>query len=437
MRTLIALVALCMVGLVGAPAHGQLPAGATCAPPPGCAPATLLAATTPSPTSTVDVPRPAPQAPPTTSTASPGNGGAGGGGILGFLGSIGSAIDPLTWLNSVVTAMVRPVFEAWGAVVFLTPNLIDNTSVRDMWLTLLALSDACLVLVVLYRAHKVTWGNLVAQTRAKHGLERLFVGAVGAHLSLVILAPLALIANALTVVLLQVGGDNLQVRVQMLIPIVVQGATDPLMTLFAAAIVITAILVVFWSLVRWIVFAMVTSLGAPANYAMAVDQEQLTRAWWRCELILLFVPVLQVICYDLAIWLFLGINTILPNSSSLIRAMGVLVLMWCLYHIPKVALRSAAAPLMAAADAAKGKFKLALGLAALGIGAATGVSLGIGARGLSAHGIMRSLVGRAGRRRAAQRRAQPGSRRRSPGQRGTGQDEERLPPIHVKSERVG
>jgi hypothetical protein len=168
---------------------------------------------------------------------------------------------------------------------------------------------------------------------------------------------------------------------------------------------------------------------------MAVDQEQLTRAWWRCELILLFVPVLQVICYDLAIWLFFGLNTILPGSSELISGMGILVLMWCLYHIPKVALRTAAGPLMAAADAAKGKFKLALGLAALGVGAATGVSLGIGARGFSVHGLMRSFVGRAGRRRAAQRRAQA-SRNARPGQRGSGGQEPKLPPVHVKAERI-
>ena len=168
---------------------------------------------------------------------------------------------------------------------------------------------------------------------------------------------------------------------------------------------------------------------------MAVDQEQLTRAWWRCELILLFVPVLQVICYDLAIWLFFGLNTILPGSSELISAMGILVLMWCLYHIPKVALRTAAGPLMAAADAAKGKFKLALGLAALGVGAATGVSLGIGA-GLQRPRPDAFLRGACGRRRAAQRRAQQASRNARPGQPGSGGQEPKLPPVHVKAERI-
>ena len=103
---------------------------------------------------------------------------------------------------------MRPVFEAWGAVVFITPDLIANKAVRDMWLTLLAISDACLILIVLYRAHKVTWGNLVGQTKAKHGLERLVVGAVGAHLNLLILAPLAAITNILTLVLLKVGATT-------------------------------------------------------------------------------------------------------------------------------------------------------------------------------------------------------------------------------------
>jgi hypothetical protein len=427
MRALIALAtAVCCAALTVAPASAAAAGPGTCSVP---CPASS-AVTTPAPTPTAAVPQLEPTPAPATSTATSGGGGG------GILGRILGGLDPISWINGVVSAAVRPVFEAWGAVVFQTPDLIDNTSVRDMWLVLLAISDACLVLMVLYRAHKVTWGNLVAQTNAKHGLERIFVGAAGAHLNLLILAPLAAIANALTAVLLQVGGANLQVRVEMLIPIVVQGVsgTNPLMTLFTVAIVITAILVVFWSLVRWIVFALVTALGAPANYALALDQEQLTRAWWRCEVILLFVPVLQVVCYDLSIWLFFGINTILPNSSALISAMGVLVLMWCLYHVPKVALRSAAAPLMAAADAAKGKVKLALGLAALGVGAATGISLGVGARGLSAHGLMRSLVGRAGRRRAAERRSRQQRRRRR--QRGIGGQEPREPPLHVDSERV-
>jgi hypothetical protein len=358
------------------------------------------------------MPQPGPLPAPTSTAAS--SGGAGGGGILGSLGSLFSGLNPLSWIDDMVTAALRPVFEAWGAVVFQTPDLIGNHAVRTMWFTLLAISDACLVFVVLIAAHRVTWGNLVAQSRAKHTIERIFVGAAGAHLNLLILAPLAALSNAATVALLKVGGDNLQVRVTSLIPIVVQGGPpNPLLVLLVAAVVVTAILVVFWSLVRWVVFALVTALGAPANYALALDQEALTRAWWRCELILLLVPMVQVICYDLAIWLFFGVHSILPSGSDLISAMGVLVLMWCLYHIPKVALRSAAAPLMAAGDAAKGKVKLALGLAALGVGAATGVSLGVGARGLSAAGLVRSLVGRAGRRQAAQRRASP--RRPGPG----------------------
>jgi hypothetical protein len=423
--------ALAGVSLLGTPASAQT------------APATGCVAGVPCPT-----PAPAPPAPPTsttvptgttapTSTVAPGSGG--GGGILGCLGSLVglgsgcsnplSALNPITWIDDVITAAVRPVFEAWGAVVFVTPDLIGNNAVRTMWITLLALSDACLVIVVLIAAHRVTWGNLVAQSKAKHGLERIVVGAAGAHLNLLILAPLAATANALAIVLLQVGGDNLQVRVETLMPLVVSATTNPLMVLFGAAVMVTAILVVFWSLVRWVVFAMVTALGGPAHYALALDQEQMTRAWWRCELILLFVPVLQVVCYDLAIWLFFSPESILPGGSSFLSAMGLLVLMWCLYHIPKVALRHAAAPLMQAYDAAKGKLKLAVGLAAIGIGAATGVGLGgIGARGFSAAGLMRSLVGRAGRRRAAERRRT----RRPPPPPPT----RREPPIHVKSERI-
>jgi len=58
--------------------------------------------------------------------------------------------------------------------------------------------------------------------------------------------------------------------------------------------------VIFWSIVRVLVYALTLVVGSPANMAWAVEQDQLTRAWWRCVIVLLFIPAAQAIAYDLA-----------------------------------------------------------------------------------------------------------------------------------------
>ncbi len=392
------------------PPPGQAP----CAPAGICTPAPLSGVTTSVTPACSDpltwtleacpgVPAPtlAPYATP-TATATAGGGGGLLGGITNFLKS---AVDPIAWINHVVSAAARPIFEAFGTIVFKTPDLLGNDAVKRMWFTLLAITDVCLLLVVVWRAHQVTWGGLREQVSAKKGMERLVVGVAAAHLNLLVLGFIGPAANELTLALLKVGGDNLQVRIDSLIPLVVGGVVNPLQTLVMLAVLVTGALVVFWSLVRWVVLAMVTAIGAPANMAMAVDQEQLTRVWWRCEFILLFTPVAQVIAYDLCIWLFFSTNSLLPGPSDFLKALAVLLLMWLLYRIPKMALHAAAGPLMEAGNAARGKLKLGLGLAALGVGAATGISVaGIAGKGFSLHGLARGLLGGQARKAAALRK---------------------------------
>jgi hypothetical protein len=420
MRAALALAgALVAVVVVVAPAQAA-------APQPGQA----------SPCGTATCPDPTPQAPPPappggirgtagqTATATDSGAPAGSCSSGGILGSITHAFDPWCWIDQAIADAVRPVFEAFGSFAFSTPDILGNASVRKMALALLGLSDVCLIIIVLYRAHRVTWGGLVAQGRAKHGLDRLIVGVLLANFCLLVLVPIADIANALAKALLAFGGDNIEVRVQSLIPTMVMAAANPLMILLMLFVVVAGILVVFWSLVRWIVLAMVIALGAPSNLAVAVDQDQLTRAWWRCVLTLLFVPVLQVIAYDMGIWLFFSINPI-QGASAVMDGLALLVLIWALYEIPKHALRSTAAPLMAAYSRAK---RATLGVAALGVFAATaglgaGAVAGVGARGFSVHGLLRGLIGRSSRKRTTARR---------PATRPT----RRPQPIRVESERI-
>jgi hypothetical protein len=331
-------------------------------------------------------------------------------------GALGKATDPFTWLGKLAASLIRPVFEAFGKVVFATPDVSSNPSVRTMWLALLALTDACMVAIVVFRANQVSWGGLFQRIRSKRGLEGVFIGAAAAQLHLLVLWPLIAFTNALTAALLKVGGDNLQVRLDSLIPVMLGPAGpvfDPLWALIVLAAAVTAFLVVFWAIVRVLVLAVVTVLGPPANMALALEQDELTRAWWRAQVILLFTPALQVVVCDLALWLFFGSEPLFRGVPDFVNGMLVLVLLWCLCQIPKMALRAPAAPLMAAYAQARGKVKVALGLAAIGVG------LPIGLRsGFSAGGLMRGLIAQhrgkslsAKRRRSGRGRSQPSKAR--------------------------
>lgn len=392
-------VAAGIAGLVAAAALLALPAIASpsqAAPPPTPAP-TAQPAPPPLPVLPTTV------APTSTADSSTSSGGCSGGGILG---SLTHAINPWCWVDQLLADAVRPVMEGFASVAFTTPDIAGNPAVRNMTWALVALSDACLILVVLYRAHQVTWSSLMAKDRAKHGLERVVVGTIIANFFLLAMPYVAEAANALTSALIGFGGANLEVRMQTLIPTMAAAAVNPLTLLLMLFVICVAILVLFWSLVRWLVLAIVVALGGPANLAVGVDLDQVTRAWWRCVVILFFCPALQVVAYDLAVWLFFSTNALISSQSDLFSGLAALVLMWVLYQIPKAALRSTAGPLMEAFDAAKRKVKVGVGLALIAAGAVTGVGIGgVGARGFSVHGLVRSLVGRSTRQRRRGRQA--------------------------------
>jgi hypothetical protein len=379
-----------IAGLVAAVALLALPAVASPSQvPPPPAP---TAQPTPSPLP----PLPTTVAPPTSTADSPSSGGCSG----GVLGSITHAINPWCWVDQLLTDAVRPEMEGFASVAFTTPDITGNPAVRNMAWALVALSDACLILVVLFWAHQVTWSSLVAKGQAKHGLERVVVGTIVANLFLLAMPYVADAANALTSALIGFGGANLEVRVQTLIPTMATAAVNPLGLLLALFVEFVGILVLFWSLVRWLALAMVLSLGGPANLAVGVKADQVTRAWWRSVVILFFCPALQVVAYDLAVWLFFSTNALIPSQNDLLSGLAALVLMWVLYQIPKAALRSTAGPLMEAYDAAKRKVKVGVGLGLIAVGAVTGVGIGgVGARGFSVHGLVRSLVGKSTRQR--------------------------------------
>jgi hypothetical protein len=340
-------------------------------------------------------------APPVTPTATSTGG---GGGFWAPITNLLGKLNPWTWLNELATAAARPVFGLFGRLVFHTPDLEfhpgsgGNSSVMTMWLTLLALTDASFLAIVLVRAHQLTWGGFSAQVKARRGVGRLVSGALMAHLHLLVVWPIASLANALAKVLVDVGEANLQVKVEQMIPIGVPGVVSPLMTVMMLAATITAVLVIFWSIVRVLVYAMTLVVGPPANMAWAVDQDQLTKAWWRCIVVMLFIPAAQVIVYDLGAAVFFGPHPLFGVSTDFLSALLILVLMWALYQVPKQALRWAASPLMQAFDQAKRKVAVGASLAAIGLGlpvAARGGGLG----GSVVRGLMRRRMVSSGRRR--------------------------------------
>jgi hypothetical protein len=232
-----------------------------------------------------------------------------------------------------------------------------------------------------------------------------------AHLHLLAVWPIASLANALTTALVNAGEANLQVRLEQLIPIMVPGPMSPLMTVMTLAATITAVLVIFWSIVRVLVYALTLVVGAPANMAWAVEQDQLTKAWWRCVIVLLFIPAAQVIAYDLGAALFLGPDPLFGAlSGDFLSALFVLVIMWVLYQIPKKALSWAASPLMEGFNQAKRKVAIGASLAAIGLGlpvAARGGGLG----GSLLRGLLRRNTASSRKRRRGASKTKPAASR--------------------------
>jgi hypothetical protein len=176
---------------------------------------------------------------------------------------------------------------------------------------------------------------------SKDVLERLVLGAAGAHLSLLVLTPITAFSNELSRAFLRVGADELTIHVESLLT----RGINPLDLILILVALVMAVLVPFWSLVRIVVLALLAVFGPIANFTLALPEaDQVARSWWRAVLLLHAVPVAQAAVYTLGFWLFFSEAPLFDLVGATFDSLLLIVFLFVLYKIPVAALRRAASP---------------------------------------------------------------------------------------------
>ena len=345
-----------VVGIWAAGAGAQAScgsAGACPAPGPASSPGPDAPAPAPQPSATEPgLPAVTPPAP----TTSPAPAGASGGSHGGILGSIfGAVTDPAgtivrgvgDYLSGLATSVIQPVFDYFARSLFHTPDLGANASLRPLWFVSLAVVDAGVGLVIVIGALKLTWGGLRESLEAKEIFERLAVGAVGAHMSLLVFGPLSAFSNALARAFIGVHPVDAKPQLLGMLATTTSGAGGSFSVLLVLAVAVAGILVIFWDVVRIITLALLVAAGPFGNFSYALSEtEGFAKGWWRAVIYLSLVPVAQALLYSVGLWLFLFSPTPVLSfgGSGLVEAMVLFVVLYLIAKVPVLAFRAAAAP---------------------------------------------------------------------------------------------
>ncbi len=316
----------------------------------------------------------APTATTTPGTTSAGSGGSHGG-ILGSI--IGAVTDPGgaivrsvgDYLSGLATSVIQPVFDYFARSLFHTPDLGANPSLRPLWFVSLAVVDAGVGLVIVIGALKLTWGGLRESLEAKEIFERLAVGAVGAHMSLLVFGPLSSFSNALAQAFIGVHPVDAKPQLLGMLATTTSGAGGSLSVLLVLAVAVVGILVIFWDVVRIITLALLVVAGPFGNFSYSLSEtEGFATGWWRAVIYLSLVPVAQALLYSVGLWLFLFSPTPVLSfgGSGLVEAMVLFVVLYLIAKIPVLALRAAAAPVHQAYSNSKRAVRTVVLVAAFG-----------------------------------------------------------------------
>lgn len=250
-----------------------------------------------------------------------------------------------SWFSGLVTAALRPVFGFLGRTVFATPPLASNARLTELWRFSLGIADAALLLFVLAGAGIVMAGSSVtSQMTAKEILPRLLLAAGAANVSLLLVAQMISLSNAVSRAMLGAALDPAEVSGRMITMIGTAAISNPFLALFALAVVVIAVLVLIAYVVRMAVLVLLVAAAPIMLACHALPQtEGIARAWWRGTLALLAAPVLQSMLLSAAFRIFLTSDGVLglPVGNGMINLLVVGCMLYLLYKIPFWALNAA------------------------------------------------------------------------------------------------
>ncbi len=228
-------------------------------------------------------------------------------------------------------------------VAFQTPDVSTQPRVREIWQSLLIVSDSLLLLLFVVGTIMVVSGNWSYLT-AKELAPRAFLSALAVNLSLVLLGEGIGVSNALVRGFLQVDPNSLSVTTDRLVQ---SGVVAPLVL---ALLLIGALFLLVSNLIRVVMVVLLGIVGPLLNvFGILPQTEYAAMGWWRAAAACLLAPAAQALLLTIGVKVFFSdggaaLGTAAASnagSSVLVDLLVVLVIIGLMAYIPLWMLKTA------------------------------------------------------------------------------------------------
>lgn len=259
--------------------------------------------------------------------------------------------NPANWLlqhlfaNPFKSSVKKTISSALKSaeVAFQTPDVSTQPRIREVWQSLLILSDSLLLLLFVVGAIMVVAGDWT-YLEAKQLAPRAIAAAVAVNLSLLLLGQGIGISNELVKGFLQVDPNSLSITTDRLVQ---SGAVAPLVL---ALLLIGALFLLLANLVR-VVMVVLLGIGGPILQVFGVlpQTDNIARGWWRAAAACLVAPAVQALLLTVGVKVFFsdGGTTLgaaaasHAGSGTLVDLILVLVIIGLMAWIPLWMLKTA------------------------------------------------------------------------------------------------
>jgi hypothetical protein len=228
-------------------------------------------------------------------------------------------------------------------VAFQTPDVSTQPRVREIWQSLLIVSDSLLLLLLVIGAIMVVAGDW-SYLEAKELAPRAVIAGIGVNLSLFLLGQGIVISNELVKGFLQVDPNSLSITTDRLVQ---SGTVAPIVL---SLLLVGALFLLLSNLIR-VVIVVLLGIGGPIMQVFGVlpQTDGVARGWWRATAACLIAPAVQALLLTIGVKIFFSDGgTALgaaaqakAGSGTLVDVVLVLVIITLMAWIPLWMLKTA------------------------------------------------------------------------------------------------
>ena len=228
-------------------------------------------------------------------------------------------------------------------VAFQTPDVSTQPRIREIWQSLLIVSDSLLLLLLVIGAIMVVAGDWT-YLEAKELAPRALIAALGVNLSLLLLGQGIVISNELVKGFLQVDPNSLSITTDRLVQ---SGTVAPIVL---SLLLVGALFLLLSNLIR-VVIVVLLGIGGPIMQVFGVlpQTDNVARGWWRATAACLIAPAVQALLLTIGVKVFFSDGgTSLgaaaqahAGSGTLVDVVLVLVIITLMAWIPLWMLKTA------------------------------------------------------------------------------------------------